>query len=311
MLFSTFLYNNLPHGNVIYFPYSIYDYIVNILFKPKGQKYVIGSHGMHLKMGRMLKDHRLLEILLNAAVKSVLLLRKGEINNIYCHVINKEQECYIKKTFGFRTENIFFVPIMLKVTNYLTKKNKSKKLKVVHIGGMGKELQTVLNVVNMLDKKGILGEFEFYFIGETDENVEKRYKRFSNIHFLGMIDDKQKIKTLSEMDVMVVPAYETFSKAMLEGLASGLYIITSKRTASWKDLVNLGIKIAVAGEGEAHEYLAPLISLSKRKRKRKDVNPYKYINIKRTAINFDEKIVLKKMLKLFRKVIDREYKVIK
>lgn len=304
--YHLFLYDGLPNESIVYLPFSIYDYIINILRKPKGQKYIIGCHGMHLKMGHIIKGHDILERMLNAWVRSILFIRRGEMKNLYCHAINKEQAEYMKRTFGFRPENIFYVPIMINAGDYRSKGNNSRKLRVVHIGGMGKDMQIVLDIVNKLSETGKLSMFEFYFIGERSTVAEDAYRKFGNIYFLGMIGDKDKFRALGEMDAMIVPAYETFSKTTLEGLASGLRILSSRRAASWKDVTDIGIELSVTENGYAEEYTRPLIKLAELKCKGKDINPHRKMNIRKTIENFDEKVILQKMLTLFLKVIDDE-----
>lgn len=303
--YHLFFYRGLPHDSVIYLPYSIYDYVLNIITKPKDQKYIIGCHGMHLKYGHIVKGHKLLEVLLNTIVKKAINMNKASTANLYCHVINREQGEYVKKTFGLRSENIFYVPIMIRCKDYHIGKNNLRKLKVLHIGGIGKDMQIVLEVIKILERMGKLDMFEFYFIGEGDKQIESEYKKYNTIHFLGMISDNEKIKLLSESDAMIVPAYETFSKAMLEGLVSGLCILMSKRNASWRDITELRIKTTIVENGEAKEYVESLIRLAERKSRGKNINPYKLINMKKTAENFDEGIVLKKVLAFFMKVMDK------
>ncbi len=286
----------------MYFPFSIYDYIINILFKPKGQKYIIGCHGMHLKMGHIIRGHGILERFLNAWVRSILYIRKSEMGNLYCHAINKEQAEYIKNTFGFKKENIFYVPIMIDADDYYSKGNSSKKLAVVHIGGMGKDMQIVLNIVDRLNEAGKLDMFEFYFIGERSTEAEAAYGKFGNVRFLGMINDSEKFRVLSEADSMIVPAYETFSKAMLEGLASGLHMLTSKRAASWRDITDTGIRIAVTEHGLAEEYVKPLIVLAELKEKGKGINPRRRKNIEILLREFDRGPVLKRIREMFLKI---------
>ncbi len=302
--YHLFFYDGLPQDSVMYLPFSIYDYIPNILTKPAGQKYIIGSHGMHLKMGHIVKNHSMLEKTLNAMVRNALRINRKEIDNLYCHVINKEQQEYVRKTFGFRPENILYVPIMIKAKDYHPERNNSRKLRILHVGGIGKDMQIVLEVIDMLNAMKKLSMFEFYFIGEEDNESKRRYAHLNNVHFLGMVGDREKIKTMGQCDVIIVPAYETFSKTMLEGLVSGLYVLTSKRTGSWKDITDLGIKINVANHGKAEEYMEPLIHLAGLKSKGKVINMHKAINIKKTEENFDESVILKKMLELFLKVIE-------
>ena len=295
-----FIYKDLPKEGTIYFPYSIYDYLFNILFKPKGQKYVIGSHSMHLKMNHIIKNHEMLEWLLNFIVKSVLFLRRKENDNIYFHVINSMQEAYLTKNFKINKKNIFYVPNFIDTSRYRLTKNSSKKLRVVHIGGMEKDASIVFDIIKLLDEKHVLDRFEFYFIGRLDKQIEEQYSSIRNVHLLGPIDDSTKLKVLRGADCMIMPSYEAFPKTLLEGLLSGLYILTSKRNSAWQDLIAFGIQMFIAENGFSEEYLQELINLAGKKGKGVNINLYSESNENITIKIFDKRDVLPQILKMFK-----------
>jgi glycosyltransferase involved in cell wall biosynthesis len=120
-----------------------------------------------------------------------------------------------------------------------------------------------------------------------------------NLRFLGEVSEKSKLKVLSRMDAIIVPAYETFSMVVLEGLASGLYVLTSKRNAAWLDFKKLGIKIFVAGHGKPVEYIKILRRLAEVKKVSKHSNKYAIYNRKVITKNFDEQIILREILEMF------------
>jgi glycosyltransferase involved in cell wall biosynthesis len=297
-----FIYKDLPKGGTIYFPYGIYDYLFNILFKPEGQKYVIGSHSMHLKMGHMLKNHEKIEWLLNFIVKSILFLRRKEKDDIYFHVINSMQEAYLIKNFKINKKNIFYVPNFIDTSKYSLAKNSSKKLRVVHIGGMEKDASTVFDIVKLLKEKRVLDRFEFYFIGKLNKQIEEQYGSLKNVHILGQIDDCAKLKALSSADCMIIPSYEAFPKTLLEGLLSGLYILTSKRNSVWQDFIDFGIRMFVAENGFSEEYLQAIMNLSEKKSKGTNINPYREFNRNTIIKNFDKGNVLTQIFKMFKTV---------
>jgi len=295
-----FIYKDLPRDGIIYFPYSIYDYLYEVLFKPKGQKYIMGSHSMHLKNGRMIENHQLLESALNSLVNLVLWLRRREIKNIYIHAINTAQVDYIKQNFKLiKEENIFYIPNMINAEKYRIAKNKSNKLRVVHIGGTDKDAHSVFSIIKLLKEDGHINDFEFYFIGKLSERVDPELMKMPNLHFLGEISEKSKLKVLSTMDAIIVPAYETFSMVVLEGLASGLYVLTSKKNAAWRDFKELGIKLFVAENGQPVEYIKALENLAAVKKIGKNANRYADYNKNIVIKNFGESIVLKKILGMF------------
>ena len=297
-----FIYKDLPKDGIIYFPYSIYDYLFNILFKPKGQKYIIGSHSMHLKMGHMIKNHERLEWLLNLIVKSVLFLRRNEKDNLYFHVINHIQKAYLIKNFKINKRNIFYVPNFIDINRYRLAKNNSKKLRVVHVGGIEKDAGVVFDIIKLLDKKRVLDRFEFYFIGKLNKQIEEQYSSFKNVHLLGQIDDQTKLKVLSSADCIVIPSYEAFPKTLLEGLLSGLYILTSKRNSAWQDLIDFGIKMFVTKNGFPEEYLQAIINLAGKKNKSTNINPFRESNRNTVIKNFGKENMLPQIFNLFKKV---------
>ncbi len=295
-----FIYKNLPKDRTIYFPYSIYDYIINILKKPKGQKYIIGCHGMHLKMGMIVKGNRLLESGLNLFIKILLRVNGDELQNIYCHALNMEQAEYIVKELGFKKRNVFCVPPLIETKQYELSNNTSHRFRVLHIGGRGKNIEVVFNTILHLSKLSELDKFEFYFIGDINEENKKQLKSLENVHFLGQINERQKMKIIKSVDAMIVPAYEVFPKTMLEGLTSGLYVLTSKRNASWRDMKKLKIDIFVSETGSALDYAEHLILLYERKKHNKKAFEHeRRINRERVLKKFDREVVLQRMLHMF------------
>jgi len=295
-----FIYKDLPSDGVIYFPYSIYDYLYQILFKPKGQKYIIGSHSMHLKFDRMIEKHPLLESLLNSLVNLVLWLRKSEMKNIYIHAINTAQVEYIQRNFKLiKKENIFYIPNMINVKGYTLSKNRSKKLRVLHIGGTEKDADTVFDIINLLKEEGSVNDFEFYFIGKLNKSIDPELVKMPNLHFLGEISEKSKLKILSRTDALIVPAYETFSMVMLEGLASGLYVLTSKKNAAWRDFKKLGVKFFVAEHGYSTEYIKKLKNLAILKKGGTNFHDRIFYNRSVITQNFNKELILNQIMEMF------------
>ncbi|MEM3503186.1 MAG: glycosyltransferase family 4 protein [Nitrososphaeria archaeon] len=297
-----FFYKNLPKDGVIYLPFTVYDYVFNILTKPRGQKYVIGSHSLDLKKGHILEGHEFVEKLVNSVVKSIFLLIGKEKKNIFFHVINTEQAKYIKKYFKYPNSNIFYAPNFIEMEKYKLGENKSKKLKVIHIGGIDKEADIVFDIIKLLDKKGQLNNFDFYFVGNAPDLERYEITEPENIHILGKISELEKLKLLSSSDCIIIPAYESFSKTLLEGIASGLYILTSKKNAAWKDFKKAGIKMFVSENGKAEDYLKILNNLAKQKQKGEKARRYKIHNIEILKKNYTKTKVLPKIFDMFEKV---------
>ncbi|MEM4067744.1 MAG: glycosyltransferase family 4 protein [Candidatus Micrarchaeaceae archaeon] len=257
---------------------------------------------MHLKKGHMIEGHEFVEKLLNSVVKSILLLIGKEKKNIFFHVINTEQAKYIKRRFKYPNSNIFYVPNFIEMEKYKLGENKSKKLKVIHIGGIDKGADIVLDIIKLLDKKEQLNNFDFYFVGSAADLERYEITEPENIHVLGKISELEKLKLLSSSDCIIIPSYETFSKTMLEGIASGLYVLTSKRNAAWKDFKKIGIKMFVSENGKAEDYLKILNNLAKQKQKGEKARRYKIHNIEILKKNYTKTKVLPKIFDMFEKV---------
>ncbi len=301
--YHLFTYWGLPSDRIIYLPFGIYQYFVNVAFKPLGQKYIIGCHGMHLKFGSMIEGHHALDAILRSATKSMISAKGREADNLYFHVINSEQKMYLEK-LGIKSRNIFYVPAMLDTKNYHIGYNSSKRLKVIHIGGLGKGSDIVLQIIKRIIGEGKIDMFEFYFIwDEQPPELYKYAKNNPNIHVLGTVPEREKARVLSIMDVIVIPAYENFPKAMLEGLASGLYVVTSRKNSAATDIKKYEVNIYITNRGTPDEYVAPLIKLAKLKSSRRKIfDMKKEINRKATHEHFDKEKVLPQILKMFENV---------
>lgn len=302
-----FYCSGLPKNSLVYFYYGIYQYLLNVMTKPRGQKYIVGCGAMELKSGHLIEGHRILDKITGLVVKYTILWKGRDARNVYFHAINKAQVAYLI-AHGIKKEKIIHVPIMLDTTKYSISRNRSGKLRVVHLGGAGKGSGTVANIIKALIEKREMSKFEFFFISEPQpEEIRTYAARYDNIHLLGSITDSKKKTALSYMDVMIVPSNEAFSKTMLEGLASGVYIMGSKRNPGCSDVSDLGIQMTIAETGKAEEYVVLLLKMADAKlRLGSRLNPnkdrYREIIVK----NFDQKNVLPKFLDMFKGVMEAE-----
>ncbi len=303
-LWRPLTYIGLPRDAVVYLCNSIYDSVINILFKPGGQKYIIAGHNMFLV--RKSGGYEAIKTIRDALIKLILFIRRNELDNIYFHALNKEQAEYLRRVFNIKTKNIFYVPPMVESRDYRIKRNNSRRLRVLQIGGMGKGMQMVLDLIDRLNEMRLLSKFEFYFIGERNEAAEAKYKRMNRVRFLGEVSDREKSKVLSEMDAIMIPGSECFPKTVLEGLASGLYVLTSRRNGVWKDIRELGINATVIRNGLASEYMKPLMRLAMQKSHGGINLRYREVNRKVAVSEFDRSVVLPKALSMFSHVLHKE-----
>jgi glycosyltransferase involved in cell wall biosynthesis len=293
--FKITTYNNLPTESIVYLPYSIYDYLINLIRKPYGQKYVVGAHSMHLKNGHIVEGHDLLEHLLNGFVKNTIFSRKDAHENIYHHVVNRAQEKYLVE-LGISKDHIFCIPPFIDVNNFKVVRSFGKKLKVIHIGGAPKGSEVMINVLKNLDKAGGLDPFEFYFVGANQPaDLVELSRKHKNVHALGIVDEKLKIDILSRMDVIVIPAVENFPRTMLEGLASGLYPISNTINPAAIEIARLGARVSMADTTEA--YVKELFGLTRRKVAGRFDND-KEIN-RKVSLTFDRNRIMPLMKEMF------------
>ncbi len=303
--YHLFIYNGLPRDSLLYLPFGIYQYLLNVVTKPKGQKYIIGCHGMHLKAGQLVAGSKALSKSLNSWLRLSIRSLGSESKSLYFHAVNMEQVSYLE-SLGVERRNIFYIPVMIDGSKYRVSSNGSKRLKVVHVGGEGKGSGVVAGTIKRLIDSGDIDKFEFYFVWHEQPDELKRYAlSHKNLHLMGAISDEEKAKLLSGMDVMIVPAVETFSKAMIEGIASGLRIMASRRNPASLYVNGLGIDMTITNTGEPEEYVKPLLAAAKAKaRLGSRWNTSKKSDRGIVIKNFDEKYVLPQILSMFKKVMD-------
>jgi len=117
-------------------------------------------------------------------------------------------------------------------TNFLFPDDNS--FRIGFIGGLSREknIQCLIKASAILKTKGV--EIHLFLIGEGDEkkNLEELSKQISvedRVHFLGFLENPYPI--LRNFDVLVVTSFfETFSYVMLEAMACGVPVISTK----WK-----------------------------------------------------------------------------
>ena len=207
-----FIHWNLPKDRIIYLPFSVYDYILNIVTRPHNQKYIIGNHGMHLKYGHIVMNHNVIEAVLNSFIRFLLVLRSYDIEEVYYHVLNKGQMAYLM-ALGIKRENIFHVPAMVDSTLYKIGTNKSKRLRILHVGGVGKGGDIVIKIIEELIRINKIDNFDFCFVGDKAPQKAYEYaKKYSNIIVEGIISENQKLQLLPKYDIMIVPFFEVFPK---------------------------------------------------------------------------------------------------
>jgi len=109
-----------------------------------------------------------------------------------------------------------------------------------------KGVYELLKAANILLNKQ--NDIEFIFVGKGPElkNLKEKTNQLSmtdNVQFTGYVSEKEKIKLFKEAHIFVFPTYhgEGFPTVVLEAMAAGLPIVTTKNAAlkhAFKDCIN-------------------------------------------------------------------------
>ena len=300
---KTNFYTGLPKGDVVFFPITFYDYLPNMFAKPRGQKYIMGNMGMTLFPGsHMSSEHQFLEGIQRIMIKRAIFSDKEKRSNIFFHVINQRQKQHLIEQIGIDKSKIFHIPAHVDTSAYHLGVSDSNDLKVVHIGGKGKNAQLLVDVIKALIANGKIDGLKFYFIGrEEPQELFNYVGKTSNVSYLGYISDAEKIEILAKSDVLVIPDHnEAFAKVMLEGLASGLALLVDSWNPVIASLISDGAFAYTGIVGDQKSYADALIRLAEMKRSdAKAFEQGKKKNRNLAVIKFDEKVVFKLVKEMF------------
>jgi glycosyltransferase involved in cell wall biosynthesis len=112
------------------------------------------------------------------------------------------------------------------------KKIEKQKIKLIFVGRIdkNKNLKTVIQVVDLLRKKGFASTLDVVGDGPLRGSLEKEYVGDNNIVFHGAIYDNDKIREkYLKCNILVVPSFtETFGLVYLEAMSCGLPVIYTK-----------------------------------------------------------------------------------
>ena len=297
------LYKGLPKEGIVFIPMSLYDYLPNVLLRPKGQRYIIGQGGLTVfKSGHVTKYHVFMESIVNFLLMTFVLRTKEAKANLFYYVVSPRQTHYLLK-LGISKSKIFYIPLSVDTKRFRVRKAYGKKLKVLHIGGKGKSSQIVINIIKELIANGEINKFQFYFIGRKQpEELFEYAGKMDNVSYLGPATDKEKIDALSRSDVLIVPdPEETFGVVMLEGLSSGLALLVDDYNPVINELLKDGAMAYKGNKDKLQTYVTSLMKLAKMK-KNKGFNKAKMINREIAVRKFDKKVVLKQVKEMFVKV---------
>jgi hypothetical protein len=286
---------------ILYFPFGIYNNLLNILFKFNKNIYIIGSHGLLLdKNGNAFSYHPYIEKMVIFLTKIILRLRPNLRKTIYFHILNPYQKRYLNK-LGIDDDHIFFVPNFIDFSEFYYK-NRAGRLKLLHIGGVDKNIALVILLIKKLISKGLIHKFEFHFIGKNQppEIYELANEYPNNIFVYGLVSEDKKKVILSDSDVLLIPAIESFPVSALEGIASGLIILGMPNLPLYY-FKQLGLEVEIA-DFESDKIISILEKLYTLKRAGKLNLELKRKIRHRGKLKFDKNKVLPQIAKMFNQV---------
>jgi hypothetical protein len=287
---------------VIYFPFGIYNNLLNILFKFDNNIYLIGSHGLLLdENAHAFSYHQHIEKAAIFLIRTILKLRPKLRRTLYFHILNPYQRQYLNK-LGINNNHIILVPNFIDFDSFYCKTNRSSRLKLVHIGGTDKAISLVISLIKMTISKGIINKFEFHFIGKNQPleiyELAKNYPE--NILVYGLVSENKKREILSTSDVILIPAVESFSVSALEGIASGL-IIVGRPNLPLYYLKQEGAMVEIV-DFASEDIISTLEELYNKKIEGEINLRLKTVIRQRGKSKFDTKKVLPKIKKMFNKL---------
>lgn len=145
----------------------------------------------------------------------------------------------ILDTFSFKGETVIthgvglsnFKETSLKIKKEITRNN---PLRFIYVGRISpeKNIDFMVNVFKTLP-------YELVLIGDGPLKKQLDNKKYSNVKFLGYIDNKELSKELLKSDCFILPSLsEPWGLVVEEALTLGLPVIVSNRVGCHSDLVN-------------------------------------------------------------------------
>ncbi len=298
-----FSFKGIPKEGIVYLPFDFFSEMPALLSKPKGQIYILGvAHGLHLRNGKLAHHGNIGKIVLRIAMALLVLKGRDFKNTVYYHTHNSEQSRYLLKA-GLPKNHIFQIPTFIDAKEFYITDNKSKKLKVLHIGGVNKNADFVVKIIDEMITQKILYNYEFHFIGrEMPKRLEDLSRIYKNIIIHGFIDNKTKARIMSSMDVLLLTDIETFSVTMLEGLASGLHIISCDGNPAAYELKALKASAYILKSESIDSYIKTLKMIDKFKMSNL-INVNRNINREIVLSKYSEEVVCKEALGVFQKIL--------
>ncbi|MCD4705117.1 glycosyltransferase, partial [bacterium] len=188
--------------------------------------------------------------------------------------------------------NVLYNPIQIEENKKLDKKN-NEQLKILYLGQL-EEHKGILDLLKIFRQLNINN----YFLtiagrGSLKEKIENLELVISNIHFFGEFNSQQRIKLLSENDILVVPSncFENSPMVIYEAWQAGVPVLASN-TGGIPELIKEGENGWIFKNSD--ELMIKLKNIYQNKKQLSKMNNYclEYVN------KFDTENYIKNLLNL-------------
>ncbi len=177
---------------------------------------ILGNHGTYFEILNKKFYKKILSNLL-----TLIIFRYLKTNTTKIQVQNDFQKNFYKK-LGIPDNLIYEIPqCNIDFNNY--KINDDNNFNILFLNKL-----TENKGLSSLEKLIKKSDFNINVAGYSSklDTLREKYKNYSNVKFLGYINEEEKYRILSKSDVMLnLSKYESLSVSSIEGLASGLYLI--------------------------------------------------------------------------------------
>lgn len=220
--------NYFSNARLIYSRYELSEYLLIFYFSGLNgiNKSVAGVHTPLIYSNPDTLFGKLHNLLYKSKLSKVLLSKVFKV-----HVMNLRDEKFLENNFHLK--NVVNIPNSILVSKEGIQKNinDEKNLHVLFVGELSKRkgVDILLEIIKTMPSHmtfTVLGD------GYMKKDIEKLASTNSSVSYLGHVNSKDMPEIYEKHDALLLPSRaESMSIAILEALAHGLYIITSKEAS--------------------------------------------------------------------------------
>lgn len=236
--------------------------LVKIFSRAKLLLHVHGAYFDKFYLESIALNKRIIKFTLNCSTNIIVLSRYWF--DFFSGVVDSNKLCIVEN--GIVTKdylNHFEIR--------LAKNGQTDKINIFFIGEIGKRkgVYDIFNVIPEVIKKSpkahfsFAGSFEDKTIESEIYDLIKRKNLKNYVSFLGLVTGKQKNKSFEDADIFILPSYaENFPISMIEAMASGLPVVTS-RVGAIPEIIKDGENGFVVDPGDCSQIVEKILALSK------------------------------------------------